>query len=91
MGRSQCAPHLDGYVALLACEAFLTGLCSHVRWFDVTSLVSGCCDPADNKFVASALDADAELLVSSDPHLTTMHPWQGMPIVLPVGFLAAVA
>lgn len=83
-------PKFDGYVALQEREAFLAGLRNHVRLFEVRSVVTDCSDPDDNKFLALALDAVAELIVSSDPHLTTMHPWRGIPIVLPAGFLVAV-
>lgn len=83
-------PKFDGYLALASREAFLAGLRTHVRVFAVDSVVTDCSDAADNKFLALALDAGAELIVSSDPHLTTMHPWRGIPIVVPAGFLVAV-
>jgi uncharacterized protein len=35
-----------------------------------------------------ALLVDAELIVASDPHLTDMHPWRGIPILKPAAFLA---
>lgn len=86
MGRAK----FDAYLALGAREAFVAGLRSHVRWIEVQSDVADCADRKDNKFLALALDAGAELIVSSDPHLTTMHPWRGIPIVVPAGFLVAV-
>jgi hypothetical protein len=33
---------------------------------------------------------EAELIVSSDPHLTDLHPWRGIPILPPAAFLIGV-
>ena len=83
-------PKFDAYLAGTAREAFLTGLRAHVTFVEVTDHVTDCVDPDDNKFLALAWTAGAELLVSSDPHLTALHPWRGVPIMLPAGFLVAV-
>jgi putative PIN family toxin of toxin-antitoxin system len=47
----------------------------------VTQTVSDCRDPKDNPFLALALAAQADALVSSDIHLLEMHPYQGIPIL----------
>ncbi len=47
----------------------------------VTQTVSDCRDPKDNPFLALALAAQANVLVSSDIHLLEMHPYQGIPIL----------
>jgi predicted nucleic acid-binding protein len=52
--------------------------------------VSDCPDPNDNKFLALAAAAEAELIVASDPHLTNMHPWRGIPIIPPAPFLVGI-
>jgi putative PIN family toxin of toxin-antitoxin system len=44
-------------------------------------------DPDDNKFLALALAAEADVLVSSDQDLLVLHPWRGIPIVRPAEFL----
>jgi predicted nucleic acid-binding protein len=44
----------------------------------------------DNKFLALAEAAEAELIVSSDAHLTDMHPWRGIPILPPAAFLVGI-
>lgn len=49
-----------------------------------------CPDPKDNIFLALAETAGAELILSSDPHLTGMHPWRGIPILPPAAFLVGV-
>ncbi len=47
-----------------------------------------CRDPKDNKFLALALFAEADAIVSSDEDLLVLHPWRGIPIVSPAEFLA---
>jgi predicted nucleic acid-binding protein len=47
-----------------------------------------CRDPRDNKFLALALIADADAIISSDNDLLTLHPWRGIPILTPTLFLA---
>jgi predicted nucleic acid-binding protein len=56
----------------------------------VTREVVDCVDPKDNKFLALAEVAEAELIVASDPHLTDMHPWRGIPIMPPAPFLVGI-
>jgi putative PIN family toxin of toxin-antitoxin system len=52
-------------------------------WFrDVSSQITDCRDPKDNKFLALALDAEAALIVTGDKRdLLSMHPYQGVAIV----------
>jgi len=53
-------------------------------------MVTDCPDPKDNKFLALAETIGAELIISSDPHLTDMHPWRGIPILPPAAFLVGI-
>jgi putative PIN family toxin of toxin-antitoxin system len=46
-----------------------------------------CRDPKDNKFLALALGAGADAIVSSDKDLPVLHPWRGIRIVTPAEFL----
>jgi predicted nucleic acid-binding protein len=52
--------------------------------------VNDCPDPKDNQFLALADAAGAFVIVATDPHLTKLHPWRGIPIVPPAAFLAAI-
>jgi uncharacterized protein len=38
-------------------------------------------DPADDKFLACALEAQADAVVSGDPHLLNLKWYQGIPII----------
>ena len=46
-----------------------------------------CRDPLDNKFLALALAAEADLIVSSDGDLLALHPWNGIPVITAREFL----
>lgn len=77
----------DRYISVAQRQIFLTGLTQHLRLAEVTRLVTECTDPNDDKFLALALAVNAELILASDPHLTQMHPWRGIPILPPAAFL----
>jgi predicted nucleic acid-binding protein len=55
---------------------------------NVSEDVADCQDPKDHKFLALA--AEAELILASDPHLTGLHPWRGIPILPPAAFLVGI-
>ena len=80
----------DRYAAAKTRQAFVEGLLLYVRLVDVRQVVNDCSDPKDNKFLALALTVNAEMIVASDPHLTAMHPWRGIPILPPAAFLVGV-
>ena len=65
----------------------------HVHLFAVQDTDEGaidppCRDPKDNKFLALALVCEAEAVVSSDNDLLALHPWRGIPVLTPAGFMA---
>lgn len=83
-------PKFDAYVTADIRQAFLEGIRRHAVLVEPTQTVSDCPDPKDNKFLALAEAAEAELIVASDPHLTDLHPWRGIPIMPPAAFLVAI-
>ena len=80
----------DRYAVAKTRLAFVEGLLLYVRLVEVSQVVNDCSDPKDNKFLALALTVNAEMIVASDPHLTAMHPWRGIPILPPAAFLVGV-
>lgn len=54
-------------------QAFLQGFRQRTVSIAVIEVVPDCADPKDNQFLALAAAADAELILASDIHLTTMH------------------
>ena len=83
-------PKFDAYAAPDLRQAFLEGLRTRLRMIAVTQIVTDCPDHKDNKFLALADTAEAEMIVASDPHLTEMHPWRGIPILPPAAFLVGI-
>jgi len=77
----------DAYVLRETREEFLAGFHRRVLHIGTIPAISDCPDPEDNKFLALAEAAEAELIVASDSHLTAMHPWRGIPILPPAVFL----
>lgn len=80
----------DAYAATDLRRAFVPGFRERATMIEVTRLVTDCPEPKDNKFLALAETAEAELIVASDPHLTGMHPWRGIPILPPAAFLIGI-
>jgi hypothetical protein len=83
-------PKFDRYVPIELRRAFVAGLRKRVTMIAVTHEVTDCVDPKDNKFLALAKAAEAELIIASDPHLTDMHPWREIPILPPAAFLVGI-
>ena len=80
-------PKFDRYVSAAQRQFFLDGIVPHLRMVEVIQQITECADPKDDKFLTLALTVNAELIVASDPHLTQMHPWRGIPILPPAAFL----
>jgi hypothetical protein len=83
-------PKFDRYADRQIRQAFVDGLRANAAMVAVTQAVTDCPDPKDNKFLALAEAAEAELLIASDPHLTDMHPWRDIPILPPAAFLVGI-
>lgn len=81
----------ERYLPLADRLAFAEAVRQRVSMVPVTSVVTDSPDPNDNPFLALALDAGASLLLASDPHLCSLHPWRGIPILHPAAFVAALS
>ncbi len=57
----------------------------------VTTIVTDCIDPKDNQFLELAIDGRASCILSSDVHLTELHPYRGISILTPSAFSSDVA
>ena len=58
-----------------------------VKICPITVAVTDCRDPNDNKFLELAVSAPAVLILSSDPDLLVLNPYQGIAIVNPRSLL----
>ena len=50
--------------------------------------IVACRDPRDDKFLEVAVSGRAQVIVSGDEDLLTLHPFERIPIVTPARFLA---
>lgn len=80
----------DRYAPPRQREDFVAGFRARAVVVEVNTTVSDCVDPKDNMFLALAETAEADLILSSDPHLTNLHPWNGIPIIPPAAFLVGI-
>lgn len=71
-------------------DAFLDWLVELGEWVEPSFEVEACRDPDDDKFLALALSAEADCLVTGDGDLLDLHPFEGMPILTPAALLAAL-
>jgi len=53
-----------------------------------TRRIDECRDPKDNMVLEAAISARADAIVSGDEDVLTLHPFEGIPIIRPVDFLA---
>jgi putative PIN family toxin of toxin-antitoxin system len=88
LGREKFDRYLDGalrreFVVLIRRNVHLFA----VENTDLMTIDPPCRDSRDNQFLALALVAEADVLVSSDEDLLVLHPWRGIPIVTPAEFL----
>ena len=69
---------------------FLAVLLREATLVEVTAHVGECRDPQDNKFLELAASGRAMCIVSGDQDLLVLHPFRGISIVTPRGFLDEV-
>ena len=80
----------DSYVEPDLRREFVVGFRRQFSIIAVDQIVTDCIDRKNNKFLALAESADAELIIASDPRLPDMHPWRGIPIIPPAAFLIGI-
>ena len=84
-------PKFDRYFddPTLTREQFLDYYEAKAILCEVSSVVTDCGDPKDNKFLSLAIDAEADFLVTGDGRdLLKMNPYRGVAIVSSKNFLA---
>jgi uncharacterized protein len=64
---------------------YLTGT---VEMVSVLTKVSVCRDPKDAKFLELAIDGHADMIITGDNDLLTLHPFRGIHIITPADCLA---
>ena len=77
----------DRYVTEQERLEFLAVLLREATLIQVDVHIGACRDPQDNKFLELAVSGKAECIVSGDQDLLVLHPFRGMAIVTPRGFV----
>jgi putative PIN family toxin of toxin-antitoxin system len=84
---------LDRYLERELRREFAALIRRHAQLFAVSAaelaaVKPACRDTQDNQFLALARVSQADLIVSGDEDLLVLHPWCGLAIVTPAGFLS---
>ncbi len=77
----------DHYVSRSERELVLAQIGSAAEFVPIIRLVRECRDPKDDKFLEVALNGRADVIVTGDSDLLGMHPWRGIEILSPAGYL----
>ncbi|HXR39637.1 MAG TPA: putative toxin-antitoxin system toxin component, PIN family [Terracidiphilus sp.] len=59
-----------------------------IKAAELAAVQPPCRDPRDDQFLALALAAEADAIVSNDEDMLVLHPWRGIPILTPADFLS---
>ncbi len=85
-------PKFDRYASVERRQRLLDIISVAAEMIEPTEIVRECVDPKDDKYLALAASGKADVIVSSDAHhLLVMHPWRGVSILSPAGFLSLSA
>lgn len=77
----------DQYSSIEARTLFLAQLKRASESVRILQAVRECRDPKDDKFLEVALNGRADLVITGDADLLTLHPWRDIAIVTPGEYL----
>jgi len=84
-------PKFDHYRTREQMDRYLEWLAELAEWVKPSIRISDCRDPDDNRFLEVLVAGDADLLLTGDPDLLELHPYEGRPILKPAEFLAGLS
>ena len=67
---------------------FLETILNDAVWIEIQESVVACRDPKDDKFLALAVNGQADFIVTGDRDLLVLNPFRGIAIVQPEEFLS---
>jgi uncharacterized protein len=85
--RTLAKPKFERLISVADRVAMLELLLRLGEVVNVIHTVSVCRDSSDDKFLNLALSGGANVILSRDPDLLTLHPFHSIPILLPADFL----
>jgi putative PIN family toxin of toxin-antitoxin system len=81
------SPKFDRYVSRERRDALLLRLAPLIEIIEVVQQVQACRDPRDDKFLEAAVNGRADILVSGDKDLLTLHSFRGIAILTPAAYV----
>jgi uncharacterized protein len=87
LGKTLCKPKFKSFFSSEERIAITELLLRKGEYIEITSTTAACRDSSDNQFLNLALDGKADLILTRDNDLLTLHPFRGIPILLPADFL----
>jgi len=78
---------LDRYVSREERALVLAQIGRTAEFVPIIQLVRQCRDLKDDKFLEIALNGRADVIITGDADLLTLHPWRGIEILSPKQFL----
>ena len=80
-------PKFDKYVSIEVRLEFAKEYKSVATLLPVTHKVRTCRDPKDDMYLELALSGKADCIVTGDPDLLVLNPFENIPIISPKEFL----
>ena len=80
-------PKFDRYVSRQRRETLLDRLAPLVEIDEIVQRVQVCRDPKDDKFLELAVNGRANVVVTGDDDLLSLHPFRGIDILSPAAYL----
>lgn len=78
----------DKYRSVFDRRMYFKYLGEFMEQVSVTTRTSVCRDPKDDKLLELAIDGRADLIITGDKDLLVLNPFEGVPIVTPMDYLA---
>jgi putative PIN family toxin of toxin-antitoxin system len=80
-------PKFDRYLSLTKRLAIIEDLRTLAEIIPVTTVLTVCRDPKDNKFLELAVESGASCIITGDKDLLVLNPFEGVPIMTAADFL----
>jgi len=78
----------DRYRSVFDRRMYFRYLAEFMQPISVTTKVSVCRDPKDDKLLELAIDGRADSIITGDKDLLVLSPFEGIPIITPLEYLA---
>lgn len=80
-------PKFVRYLTPFEADLFINQYSLRIRLVEVTSSLTDCRDPKDNKFLEVAFDGQASCIITGDQDLLILNPYRAISIFTPTDFL----